>query len=56
MWRKITENNKINLKFIIKETEKFFVERINIFGNNVTRENVIRNQLELMKAILIMRF
>ena len=43
----ITENNKINLKFIIKETEKFFVERINIFGNNVTRENVIRNQLEL---------
>ena len=26
---------------------KFFVEKINIFGNNVTRENVIRNQLEL---------
>ncbi len=43
----ITEKNKINLNFVIKETEKFFVERINIFGNNVTRENVIRNQLEL---------
>ncbi len=36
--------NKINLKFIIEETEKFFVEKINIFGNNITRENVIRNQ------------
>ncbi len=44
---KIIENNRINLNFIIEETEKFFVERINIFGNNVTRENVIRNQLEL---------
>ena len=33
--------------FTITETEKYFVERINIFGNNVTRENVIRNQLEI---------
>ena len=39
--------NKINLDFIIQETDKFFVEKINIFGNNITRENVIRNQLEL---------
>ena len=39
--------NKINLKFIIEETEKIFVQQINIFGNNVTRENVIRNQLEI---------
>ena len=37
--------NKINLNFEITETEKIFVEKINIFGNNVTRENVIRNQL-----------
>ncbi len=44
---KISDNNNINLNFVIEETEKFFVERINIFGNNVTRENVIRNQLEL---------
>ena len=36
--------NKINLTFKIEETEKFFVEKINIFGNNITRENVIRNQ------------
>ena len=39
--------NKINLKFIIEETEKIFVKQINIFGNNVTRENVIRNQFAL---------
>ena len=38
-------NDKINLLFEIKETEKFFVERINILGNNITQENVIRNQL-----------
>ena len=40
-------SNQINLNFTIKETEKYFVERINIFGNNITRENVIRNQLEI---------
>ena len=37
---------KINLSFVIEETEKLFVEKINILGNNVTRENVIRNQFE----------
>ena len=31
--------------FEIEETTKFFVEKINIFGNNITRENIIRNQL-----------
>ena len=39
--------NKLNINFIIQETEKFFVERINIYGNNITRESVIRNQLEI---------
>ena len=39
--------NKIDLKFIIEEIDKSFVEKINIFGNNVTKEAVIRNQLEL---------
>ena len=38
-------DNKLNLKFVVKETERIFIERINIFGNNVTSENVIRNQL-----------
>ena len=40
-------NDQINLKFIIDESEKFYVERINIYGNNITRENVIRNQFEI---------
>ncbi len=40
-------NKKINLNFIIEKTQQKFVERINIYGNNVTRESVIRNQLEI---------
>ncbi len=40
-------DQKINLKFIIKSLDPVFVERINIFGNNVTKERVIRNQLEI---------
>mgnify|MGYP001333206941 CR=1 FL=1 len=39
--------DKINLQFSISETDKFFVEKINIYGNNITRENVIRNQFEV---------
>ena len=40
-------SKKINIDFKIEETERFFIERINIFGNNVTRESVIRNQIEI---------
>ena len=40
-------SNKININFKIEEMEKFFIERINIYGNNVTRETVIRNQIEI---------
>ena len=40
-------SNKININFEIEETEKVFIERINIFGNNVTLESVIRNQIEI---------
>ena len=39
--------NKINLEFNIEKAKKLFVEKINIFGNNVTRESVIRNQFEV---------
>ena len=39
------QDNLINLTFDIDESEKFYVEKINIFGNNVTREDVIRNNL-----------
>ena len=38
------DNQMINLRFIIEESEKIFVEKINIYGNSVTRESVIRNQ------------
>ena len=37
--------NLINLVFNIEESEKFYIGRVNIFGNNVTREDVIRNNL-----------
>ena len=40
-------DNKINISFNIEETEKMFIERINILGNNVTKEAVIRNQIEI---------
>jgi outer membrane protein insertion porin family len=40
-------NDQINLIFKIEETDKYFVERINIYGNNITHESVIRNQLDL---------
>ncbi len=46
----VTENlidNFINLEFKIKESEKYYVKKINIFGNNITSENVIRNQFEV---------
>ena len=40
-------DNKIDISFNIEETERLFIERINIFGNNVTKESVIRNQIEI---------
>ena len=41
------ENDLLDLTFSIIETEKIFVDKINIFGNNVTSETVIRNQFLL---------
>ena len=37
----------INLTFNIDESEKFYVEKINILGNNITREDVIRNEFSV---------
>ena len=39
------QDDQISLIFDIAESEKFYVEKINIFGNNITREDVIRNNL-----------
>ncbi len=41
----VTEENKIDIKITFVESEKFFVDRINIFGNFITEEKVIRNSL-----------
>ena len=35
----------INFTFNIEESDKFYVEQVNILGNNITQENVIRNNL-----------
>ena len=41
----IIENDSITIKFNIFEGEKILVERINITGNNITNESVIRSEL-----------
>ena len=43
----IIENESIIVKFNVTEGEKILVERINILGNNVTSESVIRSELLL---------
>ena len=40
-------DNKINLKFTIEETDKVYIKKINILGNNITAESVIRNNFEI---------
>tara|TARA_B100001250_G_scaffold288276_1_gene250069 strand:+ start:1278 stop:3524 length:2247 start_codon:yes stop_codon:yes gene_type:complete len=42
---KIVDKNKINLSFSFGQTEKLYIERINVFGNYITEERVIRNSL-----------
>ena len=41
----IIDKNLIDVKIDVIESDKFYVKQINIFGNNVTIEDVIRNQL-----------
>ena len=40
-------SDKLDIDFVVEKGKTFFVERINILGNNITRESVIRNQLEI---------
>jgi outer membrane protein insertion porin family len=42
---KIIDNNKLNFIFNVNDAKKFYVEKINILGNYVTIEEVIRNKL-----------
>ena len=41
----VVENNKINITFKLDQLEKTYVDKINIFGNFITEEKVIRNEL-----------
>ncbi len=43
----IVNTNKINFNFKVKDSKKFYVERVNIFGNFQTEEAVIRNNLKV---------
>ncbi|MBL6592443.1 MAG: outer membrane protein assembly factor BamA [Flavobacteriaceae bacterium] len=45
--QEIFENDEIILSFNIIEGEKVLVERINILGNSVTNEDVIRSELKV---------
>ena len=49
--KNILEKNKINFTFNIVDSEKFYVERINILGNFQTIEEVIRNKLIVDEGI-----
>ncbi len=44
---KIISSNKIDLIFKIKEFEKQYLSKVNVFGNNITEEKVIRDNLEV---------
>ena len=37
----------MDIAFVVKESEKFYVKKINIVGNNITEERVIRDMLEV---------
>ena len=41
----IVDKNKINLTISLKDTDKFYIEKVNITGNTITSERVLRNQL-----------
>ena len=41
----VVEDDKINFNFIVSDSEKFYVEKINIIGNYNTIEDVLRNNL-----------
>jgi outer membrane protein insertion porin family len=42
-----TNKDELDIIFRIKESDQYYVERINILGNNITHEAVIRNSLEI---------
>ena len=43
MDEKIIGKNKLNISITLDETEKFYIEKINVLGNSFTLEEVVRN-------------
>ncbi len=43
----IIDDDKLDITFVVEESEKFYVKKINILGNNITEERVIRDMLEV---------
>ena len=43
----LLDGNKIDLKFKITEFDKKYLSKVNVFGNNITEERVIRDNLEV---------
>ena len=41
----IIDGDKLNINFIVSDSKKYYVERVNILGNYSTIEEVIRNRL-----------
>ncbi len=44
---KIIDQNKLDLNFIVSDSKKFYVERVDIQGNSTTFEEVLRNELNI---------
>ena len=45
-----TVEKKINIVVQLNESKKFLINRISIYGNNITEERVIRNQLKFSEG------
>ncbi len=45
--KKIVGQNELELSFVIKEFQKRYLSKVNVFGNNITEEKVVRDNLEV---------
>ncbi len=43
--QKVFKDDLINIEINVIESDKFYIKKINVLGNNVTIEDVVRNQL-----------
>ena len=47
---------KLEINFEIKEFEKKYLTKVNVFGNNITEEKVIRDNLEVDEGDPLMNY